>query len=102
MNEESAVTITPVRYCDDTETAITGIEDGNRPVVHKGMSLHKFKQMRFNMGSNNTVGFNNRARLGIHIVPRPAYLRLEPTLQRTEQVGEALAIGMRALYAFEL
>jgi hypothetical protein len=73
VDEESATSVAPLRYGNDSASEI---ENANLPIVHERVPLHKLKQVSFDVGSNDTVGFNDGTRFGINNVPSAAYLRL--------------------------
>jgi hypothetical protein len=77
------------------------IKHADLSAVHERVSLYEFKQMGFDVCANDAVRLDDRARIRIHIVPKPAHLRLQPTPQRTKQVCQTFANGVGTFDAFK-
>jgi len=52
--------------------------------AHESVSLHEFEQVRFDVRANDAIGFDDRARFRIHVIPRPADLCAHPPAQGAE------------------
>jgi hypothetical protein len=56
-----------------------GVENGYLSFVHEGVSLDEFQQVCLNVGTDDAVRLYHCASLGIHIIPRPPQLCVEPS-----------------------
>src|SRR5882762_2558437 len=82
--------------------AIGSIKNAHPTLVHECISLDEFEKMCFDVCANDTVRFDHGAGFRINIVPRSAHLRLQPALQRSEQIRQAFAVAVRTFDALEL
>jgi hypothetical protein len=65
------------------------------------VALDHLQQVRLDVRSDNAIGFDDGAGLGVGVVPAPANLRANPAAQGAEHVGETLAGRVWALDALE-
>ncbi len=84
MDKEPASTFVHYGHRDQSHVAPGGILDTNLPVVHECVSLYKFEQMCFDVYLNVVVRMDDGAGLGIHVIPMPAHLGLQPAAQWAE------------------
>jgi len=86
----------------DAAAATLAVQHADLPIVHERMAFNKLDEVRLDVRADHAVRLDHGTGFGINVIPGTAHLRLKPALQRTEEIGQALAIGVGAPDAFEL